>query len=158
MAASLVLLLAFLIGVVCGLRSMMGPAVVCWAAHLEWLELTGSRLAFLASPISLVLFSLLAIGELIADKTSKIPPRTKAPSLVWRVLMGGLCGGAIAAAGEVSLEFCCLLGGLGGLMGAFAGYLVRHAATAQGRLPDLPVALCEDLIAVAGGLFLVSRF
>jgi len=36
MAPSLVLLLAFLIGVVCGLRSLTAPAVVAWAAHRGW--------------------------------------------------------------------------------------------------------------------------
>ena len=61
-----ILLFAFLIGCVCGLRSMTAPAVVAWGAHLGWLHLDGSWLAFLANKISLVVFSLLAIGELIA--------------------------------------------------------------------------------------------
>ena len=158
MVFSVVLLLSFLIGVVCGLRSMTGPALVCWGAHLGWLHLTGSHVAFLASTIALVVFSLFAIGELIADKLPNIPRRTAAGPLVWRVLMGGLCGGAFAVAGGASFGTCCLLGGLGGLMGAFAGYWARRALTAENRLPDLPVALVEDLIAVGGGLFLISRF
>jgi uncharacterized membrane protein len=63
-----ILLFAFLIGCVCGLRSMTAPAVVAWGAHLGWLHLDGSWLAFLANKISLVVFSLFAVGELIADK------------------------------------------------------------------------------------------
>ena len=35
------LLCAFLIGCVCGLRSMTAPAVVAWGAHLGWLHLQG---------------------------------------------------------------------------------------------------------------------
>jgi uncharacterized membrane protein len=37
MTPSQVLLLAFLIGVVAGLRSLTAPAVVAWAAHRNWL-------------------------------------------------------------------------------------------------------------------------
>jgi uncharacterized membrane protein len=158
MAGLMVVLLAFLIGGICGLRSMTGPALVCWGAHLGWLHLAGSHLAFLASPISLIIFSLLAIGELIADKTPKIPRRTTPGPLVWRILTSALCGAAFAIAGGASLGMCCLLGGLGGLIGAFAGYTARHVATYEGRFPDLPVALVEDLIAIGGGVFLVSRF
>jgi len=39
MTPSQVLLLAFLIGVVAGLRSLTAPAVVAWAAHRNWLNL-----------------------------------------------------------------------------------------------------------------------
>lgn len=158
MAVSLVLLLAFLIGVVCGLRSLTGPALVCWAAHLGWLNLTGSHLAFLANLITVIVFSLLALGELAADKTPKIPRRTTPMPLGVRIVLGGLCGAAFAIAGGASVVLGCLLGGLGGLLGAYGGYFARRAATSEGRLPDFPVALVEDLIAIAGGLFLVSRF
>jgi uncharacterized membrane protein len=158
MIFSFVLLFSFLMGAVCGLRSMTGPALVCWGAHLGWLHLTGSHVAFMGSIIALVLFSVCAVGELVADKLPKVPRRTSAGPLAWRVIMGALCGGAFAIAGGAGFALCCLMGGLGGLMGAFAGYWAREATTAAGRLPDLPVALFEDLIAVGGGLFLVSRF
>jgi uncharacterized membrane protein len=158
MAVSLVLLLAFLIGVVCGLRSMTAPALVCWGAHLGWLHLQGSHLAFLAGTIALIVFSALAVGELIADQLPKIPARTTAGPLTARVVLGALCGGAFAIAGGAPFTMSCLLGGLGGLIGAFAGYWARRVATLEGRLPDLPVALFEDLIAIGGGLFLISRF
>ena len=38
---------AFLIGVVAGLRALTAPAAVSWAAHLGWLKLEGTWLAFL---------------------------------------------------------------------------------------------------------------
>ncbi len=38
----LVLLLALLIGVVAGLRSLTAPAVVSWAAFLGWINLHGT--------------------------------------------------------------------------------------------------------------------
>ena len=39
--------LAFLIGVIAGLRSLTAPAVVSWAARLGWLKLENTWLAFL---------------------------------------------------------------------------------------------------------------
>jgi uncharacterized membrane protein len=158
MTGLLVVVLAFLIGVVCGLRSMTGPALVCWGAHLGWLHLAGTHIGFLSSLVALILFSLLAIGELVADQLPKIPRRTSAGPLAARVVLGAMCGGAFAVSGGASFGLCCLLGGLGGLIGAFAGYNARHVATYDGRFPDLPVAIVEDLIAIGGGLFLVSRF
>jgi uncharacterized membrane protein len=37
------------IGFAAGLRAMVTPAVVAWAAHLGWLNLTSSPLAFMGS-------------------------------------------------------------------------------------------------------------
>jgi uncharacterized membrane protein len=76
MNSSLVFLLAFGIGLVTGLRSMTGPALICWAAHLGWLNLEGSRLAFMESTVATYGFSAMALGELIADKSPFIPNRT----------------------------------------------------------------------------------
>ncbi len=47
MNPSQVLLLAFLIGVVAGLRSLTAPAVVAWAAHRNWLNLHDTPLSFM---------------------------------------------------------------------------------------------------------------
>lgn len=157
----LVLLPALLMGVVCGLRSMTGPALVCWGAHLGWLRLEGSHLAFLAGTAAVVVFSICAVGELIADKLPKIPRRTSAGPLAWRVIVGAVCGAAFALSGGAAafaLVLGCLPGILGALIGAFGGYWTRRAATVTKGLPDLPVALLEDLIAVGGGVILVSRF
>jgi uncharacterized membrane protein len=41
--------------------------------------------------------------------------------------------------------------------GAFAGYQIRHGLVTQMNLPDFVVAVVEDLLAISGGLFVVSR-
>src|ERR1700739_2745733 len=91
-----ILLYALLLGFVCGLRSMTAPAVVAWGAHLGWLHLDGSLLAFFANKISLVIFSLFALGELVADKLPFLPPRTQASPLGVRILFGAVCGAALS--------------------------------------------------------------
>jgi uncharacterized membrane protein len=85
-----ILLYAFLLGCVCGLRSMTAPALVAWGAHLGWLHLDGSLLAFFANKISLV-----------------------------------------------------------------SGYTYRHRLSSM--VPDMLLALIEDLVAVGGGFLLVSH-
>ena len=64
-------LLAFLLGCVDGLRSLTPPALVCWAAHLGWLHFAGTRLAFIHHRSTLIVFTVLAVAELIADKLPK---------------------------------------------------------------------------------------
>jgi uncharacterized membrane protein len=150
-----ILLYAFLLGCVCGLRSMTAPAVVAWGAHLGWLHLEGSLLAFLANKISLFIFSLFALGELIADKLPFIPPRIQAGPLGVRILFGAMCGAALCFSAAASPVLGAILGGLGGIAGAFAGYAYRRRFSLT--VPDLLLALVEDLVAVGGGLLLVSH-
>jgi uncharacterized membrane protein len=152
-----VLLLCFLLGCVAGLRSLTAPAVVCWGAHLGWLHLAGSKLAFMGHPGALAFFTLLAAVELIADKLPKTPARTAPPGLIARIVFGGLCGVALAISAGGSPIVAAIAGVVGALVGTFAGYNLRHALVTRVHLPDLAVALVEDLIAIAGGFLIVSR-
>lgn len=154
----MVFLLCLLLGVACGLRTFTPPAEVCWAAHLGWLNLAGSPLAFLASPIAVGISTVLAIGELFADKTSKIGPRTAPGPFGARIVVGIVCAMALTIAAHASLALALIAGVVGAIAGTLAGYRIRRALTVPGKLPDLPVALVEDLIAIGGSLFLVSRF
>ena len=54
------LALAFLIGAIAGIRAMTAPAAVSWAAHLRWLRLENTGLAFLSYAAAVAVFSLLA--------------------------------------------------------------------------------------------------
>jgi uncharacterized membrane protein len=152
-----VLLLCFLIGCVAGLRSMMAPAILCAAAYLRWIHLDGTPLAFLTYPATLSIFTLLAIGELVADKLPKTPARTSAVGLSARVVTGALCGAALAASGGKSLAVGALLGALGGVAGAFAGYHIRRGLVTHMNIQDFVIAVVEDLLAISGGLFVASR-
>ncbi len=123
-----ILLYAFLIGCICGLRSMTAPAVVAWGAHLGWLHLRWFALAFFANRISLVIFSLFAMGELIADKLPFIPPRTQPGPLGVRILFGAMCGAAL-----------CISGGASPLLGAFW----EHWAVSPAPSPAITTAAVE---------------
>ena len=148
--------LAFGIGIVAGLRSLTAPAVVAWGAHLGWLNLHGSPLAFMGSTTAVAIFSLLAIGELVADKLPMTQKRTAPAPLMARIITGGLSGACLcAAAVGKSLLAGALLGGMGGVIGAFLGYGMRRRLDLH--IKDLVIAVCEDAIAIGLALFLVSR-
>jgi uncharacterized membrane protein len=158
MTSSQVLLLALLIGVVSGLRSVTAPAVVAWAAHRNWLNLHNTVLSFMASTAAVAIFTLLALVELVADKLPSTPSRTKPVGLIARIVLGGLSGAAVAVSGAESIVLGAVLGAVGGVAGAFAGYEVRTRLVKALEVPDLVIALLEDSVAISGGLFIVSRF
>jgi len=152
-----VLALAFVIGVLNGLRSFTPPAATAWSAHLGWIRLH-SVLALIGSVPVVAIFTLLAAFELVADKMPWIPDRTTTMSLVARGVMGALTGVCVAAAGGQWAGIGAACGVAGAMVGAFSGYRARmRAATAFG-VPDIYVALVEDLICVAGSLWVVTRF
>jgi uncharacterized membrane protein len=150
-----VFVLALGIGIVAGLRSLTAPAVVAWGAHLGWLNLHGSQLAFMGSTAAVAILSVLAIGELIADKLPIIPKRTAPAPLMGRAITGALCGACLCASAGQSLVVGALLGGIGGIAGAFLGYSIRRSLDL--RIKDAIVAVCEDVVAIGLALFLVSR-
>jgi uncharacterized membrane protein len=158
MNPSWVLFLAFLIGVIGGLRTMTAPAVVALAANRHWLNLYNSPLAFMGSTAAVAVFTLLALGELVIDKLPSTPNRTRLAGLIGRTVLGGLSGACVAVAGSQSMALGAVLGVGGALAGAFAGYEVRKRLVRALKVPDFVIALLEDAVAIAGGLLIVSRF
>ena len=60
--------LAFLLGATAGPRTSAPITAVTWAARLGWIDLKGSRLAFLASPWAVAVTTPMALSELVIDK------------------------------------------------------------------------------------------
>jgi uncharacterized membrane protein len=141
------------IGFAAGLRALTPPAVVAWAAHLGWLNLNNSPLAFMGSMITVVIFSLLAVLELIGDVRPSTPKRTAPMPLIARILMGGLCGACLCAASNQSLIIGAILGALGGVIGAFTGYEVRRKLVTALNIKDIFIALLEDLVTIGLACF-----
>ena len=147
----LVLLLALLIGIVAGLRALTAPAVVAWAAFLDWINLDGTWAEWVGHPITVTVLTILALGELVTDKLPKTPSRKIPMQFGARLVTGGFAGAAIGTAWGYTF------GGLGaGLVGAVLGTLggaeARRRLVAANGGNDLPIALVEDVVAVLGGL------
>jgi uncharacterized membrane protein len=149
--------LAFLIGVIAGLRSLTAPAVVSWAARLGWLHLENTPLAFLGFAATPYIFSVLAIGELITDKLPKTPSRKSPPGLIARIVTGGLSGAALGAAGDAMVAGI-VAGVIGAIAGTLGGYEFRVRLVRATGGKGLPIALLEDVIAIGGAFLVVARF
>jgi uncharacterized membrane protein len=148
---------AFGLGFASGLRSLAPAAVVAWAAHLGWLNLNNSRLAFMGSIIAAIIFSLLAVVELIGDLLPQTGKRTAPVPLIARILMGGLCGACISAANNQTLIIGAVLGAVGGVIGAFAGYEIRRKLVRALNIKDIFVALLEDVVTIGLACFLACH-
>jgi uncharacterized membrane protein len=137
-----------LLGLVTGLRSMTAMAVLCWFAYRGDLPLDGTWASWAAKLTTAIIFTVLALGELVVDKLPKTPNRIAPGPLFVRVVVGGLVG-AIVAAGLNGSEFEGIILGVGGaLIGAFGGFLVRREIVLKLGCKDWPVGLIEDLSAI----------
>ncbi|OAN61564.1 DUF4126 family protein [Sphingomonas sp. TDK1] len=148
------LVLALLIGIVAGMRTMTAPMVTAWAAYAGWLPLEGTWLGWLGWWGTPWIFTLLAIGEYVADKQPTTPSRKSPPGFIARLVSGALCGAAIGLAAS-ALPYCILAALIGAVIGTLGGYAARMGlCRAFGT--DLPAALIEDLAAIGIGAFAVA--
>ncbi len=130
---------AFGVGAVAGSRSL-APAAMLLGGGSNW-----SRAA-----------KLLAAGELVGDKLPMTPSRMSRPALGVRALSGAFSGGAVAARRSGNRFFGMGCGLAGALLGSWLGYTLRANLVKKRGLPDFPVALAEDALAL-GLAYVVTR-
>lgn len=147
-------LLALLIGLVAGLRTMIAPAAIAWGAHLGWLPLEGTWAGFMSHWIAVAVFSLAALVELVGDQLPSTPSR-KVPQQFGARLVSGAFAGAIVGTAGGALLAGLVAGVVGAAIGTYGGAEARaRLAGAFGR--DLPAALIEDAVAILLALWIVS--
>ena len=151
------LFFAFLIGLFAGLRSNTPPAAVAWAVYLGWLRFA-RPLSLVGSLPAVIILSFFAIIEFMVDKLPHTPKRTGLKGLMVRIVTSGFAGACVSLGGGRSAYVGVGLGVIGGIAGAFGGYHVRAWLVKSLHLQDFYVALVEDLIAIGGSLYIVSRF
>ena len=150
------IVVALVLGIVSGLRTMTSPAVTSWAARLGLLAASGTPMAFMGFKYTPIVFTLLAIGELISDKLPKTPSRKMPPQFIARIFSGCLVGATVGAAAG-SLIAGLLAGALGAILGTLGGAATRsRLAKAFGK--DLPAALLEDVAAIVISIVAVWEF
>ena len=150
----MVYLLALLMGVVAGLRAMTAPAVVSWGAYLGWFPVAGTWAAFMGHWIAVLVFTILAIVELITDQLPSTPSRKVPMQFGARIVSGAFCGAVIGTAAG-SLVGGLLAGAIGAVIGTLGGADIRgRLARAFGR--DLPAALIEDVVAIVAAVLIAG--
>jgi uncharacterized membrane protein len=130
---------AALLGVVTGLRTFTGVAVL-------WLMRHPSPVAYLLGVV--------ALAEFAGDLSPKTPPRTGVVGLSARAIVGAFCGAAVTAPAGHSLFLGGLFGAIGAVVGAYGGLAVRIRAIAL--IGRIPAALLEDFVAIAGAVAIVT--
>jgi uncharacterized membrane protein len=128
------LAIAFVLGIVAGLRTFTAPAILLLAR--------GPRVAG-------IIVAILAIGELIADQLPTMGSRTKPGPLIGRCISGAFCGWFVAGIPGA------VLGIIGALIGTFGGHALRLKAIA--RIGTVPAALLEDAVAIGVAVLAVLQ-
>ncbi len=99
-------------------------------------------------PVSLLVFALLAVGELIGDKLPMTPNRTAPFALIARVCFGGLVGALAATGLHGSVLEGIFLGAVSALLGTFLSFHLRQWLVKEKGFPALPTAVLEDIVAI----------
>lgn len=148
------LVLALVIGIVAGLRAMMAPAAIAWAASIGILPLQGTWLAFLGWRFTPWIVSILAIAELVTDQLPSTPRRTVPPQFGARIVTGGISGAAIGYP-LGSPAFGVILGVIGAVLGTLGGARLRTRLAAW-LGSDRPAAILEDVLAIGLSALVVA--
>src|SRR5262249_3459543 len=74
--------------------------------------------------------------------------RTEPSSLIARIISGGFSGACLFASASQSWIVGALLGGIGGVIGGFAGYHSRKRLVTTLKVKDAMIAIPEDLLAI----------
>lgn len=134
------LLLAFALGLVAGMRTFTAPAAVVVARGYT---------------IAGLILILAAIGEYIVDLLPRTPSRTRLTGVGVRVVSGAFSGYMIAGMHGTSGLWGAIAGIAGALAGTYGGHAARLALIA--RAGAIPAALAEDAVAVALAVLVVTR-
>jgi uncharacterized membrane protein len=110
----------------------------------------------MGSTAAVAVFSVAAIAEFVNDLLPKTPRRTAPAPLIARIVMGSLSGACLGASAGHSLLAGAALGGIGGVIGAFAGYEARTRLVSGLKVKDAVIAIPEDLVAIGLAYFLVT--
>jgi uncharacterized membrane protein len=139
MSVATFLLPAFLLGVVSGLRTFTGPAVLWIMRH--------------AGPWAFVLGAA-AVVEYFLDVHPKAPPRTATSNVVARLVSGAFVGWFATVATGVSPALGMLAGVIGALAGAYGSLPLRKRAIAE--IGNVASGLLEDGVAIAAAVVIVA--
>jgi uncharacterized membrane protein len=146
------------LGAVAGVRSMSAPALLSRAAsHGDIGGIEGTPFAFLASPRTARILTVLAVGEAVADKLPFAPDRISALGLIGRMASGALVGAALFAAAERRAPLGAGLGVLAAAAASYPSYYLRVKTQEKLGAPNWAVGLMEDALAEGAGLLTLRK-
>jgi uncharacterized membrane protein len=140
---------ALLAGFSAGLRSAAPIGVMATERNSASFRAGWTKWPLLRSGVGRAFLQLGWMGEAVTDKLPGVPPRIEPAPLSGRLVSGGIAGLAMGTLREgADAKLIALLAGVAGsLAGSFGGYAYRTKAAEVTGLPDLPIALVEDIAA-----------
>jgi uncharacterized membrane protein len=143
------------IGAISGSRSMLAPALVTNTGHgLPW-PLQVRLGPFATSGTAGWVMALVAVAEMVADKSPAIPSRTEPAPLSGRMLTGAAAAAGCAPPGRRLRAAAA--GAAGAAAATYGLYHLRRFVTTRLGVPDAAAGLAEDALAVGLGLWLMRR-
>ncbi len=144
-----------LLGVATGMRSMTAIAALSWAV---WLGLVPEQgwAAWIGHLVVVILLTICALGEYVADTMPKTPRRTDLGPALGRVVIGALVGAMVAVAIDEPVAGGVIFGAGGAIIGTWGGFFVRMTVARIFRR-DMPAALLESASAIALAVLALAR-
>ena len=140
-------------GVLAGMRSIAAPAFLSHELSRKPGKALKRALPALTSKKVSQRLRLMALGELVADKSSKTPARIAPKILVGRILTGAITGAAGSRERKGAKVGLAVVGAAAAIASSYFFYGFRTLASDKLRVPNLLAGLIEDGLA----LFLGSR-
>jgi uncharacterized membrane protein len=141
------------IGALSGVRSLAGPMLV--SQGLSGGHAGGGDVGLverlITSDGAARLLALMASGEMLADKSSRMADRTDALPLMGRAMLGSLSAAAYAVHRRRAVLAPAAVGAAAAIVSTFAAYHIRQFATHDMRIPNRLMGLIEDAVVVAVG-------
>lgn len=136
------------LGWAAGMRSMTAPAALAHVLAGRFVRPGRQPARLLASGRVAGLLKLAAAGEYVGDKMPFAPDRTAPLPLGGRIGAGALVGAAVAVARRESPWGPAAVGAAAAVASSYAMMSARKALPEALGVPDLPVALAEDALAL----------
>ncbi len=146
------------VGIVSGMRSMGGPALVSQYLTQHPSEtLEESSLGWLGTPRAALITKFLAVGEIVGDKLPMTPNRIAPGPLFGRVMSSALCGAALYASAGRKPATGAMLGIAAAVLGAFGFFSLRMSLGQASKIPDPVIGAVEDILAYGVGWIVVAK-
>lgn len=136
------------LGAVSGMRTMLAPSTISWAARRSGLEIDKNPTGWKTSLA-------LTAGEMLADQIPFVANHAEGAFLIARAVSGATAGAAVCKAKHRSVALGALVGAAAAIGMTLGAYHLRKKAARRFRISERAIALAEDGIALAIGLVVV---
>ena len=149
---------SFGLGLVIGMRAVVGPALLSRkVAGTPLAEQPKTLIHYATQSAVVTALEGLAAAEIITDKFPGVPDRTIPFQFGGRILSAAACGGFLSQVEEADIPAGVVAGVLGAVTGTLLFFRLRQWLTHSQGVADPVVALAEDALCLGIGWAIVNR-